>query len=116
MAELYSAGGMNFADTTAPLKLAYDSTGDTDVVFAVSSSGDLTVTPDGTKQTLKGSVIIGDGSTGVGRTGQFLYIPTVAGVPTGTPAAESGRVALVFDTTNDDLYVYDGSWIKVALA
>lgn len=46
----------------------------------------------------------------------FVYIPTVAGVPTGVPTAYTGKVAIQFDTTNNDLYVYDGSWIKVALA
>ena len=44
---LYSPGGLNLADTTAPLILAYDDTGTTDVIFAVSASGDLTITPDG---------------------------------------------------------------------
>ncbi len=61
-------------------------------------------------------VVIGDGSTGTSRTDQFLYVPTSAGVPTGTPTGYTGRVALCFDTTNNDLYVYDGSWIKVALS
>jgi len=46
----------------------------------------------------------------------FLYIPTSAGAPTGVPTAYTGKVALEFDTTNNDLYIYDGAWIKVALA
>jgi hypothetical protein len=46
----------------------------------------------------------------------FLYVPTCAGPPTGTPTTQTGTVALVFDTTNNDLYVYDGSWISVGLA
>lgn len=45
-----------------------------------------------------------------------VYIPTSAGVPTGVPATKTGQVAIQFDSTNDDLYVYDGSWIKVALS
>ena len=44
---LYSPGGLNLADTSAPLILAYDDSGTKDVVFAVSASGDLTITPDG---------------------------------------------------------------------
>jgi hypothetical protein len=42
----------------------------------------------------------------------FLYIPTCAGTPTGVPTAYTGKVALVFDTTNNELYVYDGGWIS----
>ncbi len=52
---LYSPGGLNLADTTAPLILAFDNTGTTDVVFAVSSSGDLTITPDGGDVTIAGN-------------------------------------------------------------
>lgn len=41
----------------------------------------------------------------------FLYIPTCAGAPTGTPEAFTGTVAMVFDTTNNKLMIYDGSWL-----
>lgn len=41
----------------------------------------------------------------------FLYIPTCAGTPTGVPAAYTGKVAMVFDTTNNKLYIYDGGWL-----
>ncbi len=56
---LYSPGGLNLADTTAPLILAYDDSGTKDVTFAVSSSGDLTITPDGGDITLAGDVTVG---------------------------------------------------------
>jgi hypothetical protein len=48
-------------------------------------------------------------------TGHF-YVPTSAGVPTGVPATKTGQVALQYDSTNDDLYVYSGDWKKVAMA
>lgn len=48
-------------------------------------------------------------------TGHF-YVPGCSGVPTGVPATKTGQVALQYDTTNDDLYVYNGGWVKVALA
>lgn len=51
----------------------------------------------------------------LGATTGHVYIPSCAGVPTGVPATKTGQVALQFDSTNDDLYVYDGGWIKVAL-
>jgi len=62
------------------------------------------------------NVSIGSAALATTATDGFLYIPTCAGVPTGTPTTKTGRVALIFDTTNNNLYVYDGSWISVALA
>lgn len=62
-----------------------------------------------------------NGSTVTGRelgksaTDGFLYIPTVAGAPEGTPTTQSGRVALVYDKTNNKLYLYNGAWKSVAL-
>jgi len=46
----------------------------------------------------------------------FLYIPTSAGVPTGAPTGYTGKVALHYDTANNDIYVYNGAWRKVAVA
>lgn len=47
----------------------------------------------------------------------FLFIPGGNGVPTGAPAnAASGIVALYYDYANDDLYAYNGGWVKVALS
>ena len=45
----------------------------------------------------------------------FLYIPSMAGVPSGTPTAYTGKVALQYDTTNNDLYVYNSGWKAVGL-
>lgn len=45
-----------------------------------------------------------------------FYIPSQAGAPTGTPTAKTGLVAMSYDTSNDDLYVYNGSWKKVTLS
>jgi hypothetical protein len=56
------------------------------------------------------SVLVGDGSTTASRTDQFLYIPTSAGTPTGVPTTFTGRVALVYDTTNHQFWIYDGGW------
>jgi hypothetical protein len=38
----------------------------------------------------------------------FLYVPTCAGVPTGTPTAITGMVPIVVDTTNNRFYFYSG--------
>lgn len=63
-----------------------------------------------------GNVVVGSAALNTAATNGFLYIPTCAGAPSGVPTAYTGRVAMVFDSTNNRLYVYDGGWISVALA
>ena len=46
----------------------------------------------------------------------FLYIATCAGAPSGTPTSFTGRVAMVYDTTDNKLYVYNGAWKSVTLS
>ncbi len=48
-------------------------------------------------------------------TAPYFYIPTNAGAPTATPEVRAGFVPMVYDTSNEDLYVYNGGWVKVAL-
>lgn len=62
------------------------------------------------------SFIVGSAALSTSATDGFLYIPTCAGAPTGVPTAQTGTVAIVFDTTNNRFYVYDGGWVSVALA
>lgn len=63
-----------------------------------------------------GSVVVGTAALATTATDGFLYIPTCAGTPTGTPTAFTGRVAMIFDTTNNKFWIYDGGWIGVVLA
>ena len=61
-----------------------------------------------------GNVIIGAGtSLGTTATNGFLCIPTCSGPPTGNPVGVPlGAVPLVYDTTNNRLYIRTpgGSW------
>ena len=41
-------------------------------------------------------------------TNGFLYVPTCAGTPTGTPTAITGMAPIVVDTANNKLYFYSG--------
>jgi hypothetical protein len=70
----------------------------------VVGSAALTLLDDGT-------VICHNQALATDATGGFLYVPSCAGTPTGTPTTQAGRVPLVVDTTNNRLYFYSGgSW------
>ena len=57
-----------------------------------------------------GSVVCGINSTTTSRTDNFLYIPTAAGKPTGTPTSNAGLAPICYDTTDNRLYVYNSGW------
>ncbi len=61
------------------------------------------------------SVICGTGALTTTATDGFIYIPTCAGAPTGVPTTQTGTCAMAYDTTNNDLYIYDGAWQKATL-
>lgn len=55
-----------------------------------------------------GNVTAGAGTLATTATNGFLYVPTCAGTPTGTPTAKSGYAPIVVNTTNNKLYFYSG--------
>lgn len=63
-----------------------------------------------------GNVVLARAALVLAATDGFTYIPTMAGPPSGVPTAKTGTVALVYDTTNNHLYVYNAGWKKVLLA
>lgn len=83
------------------------------------NGGDIKLTPGaGGASGARGNVNLnGTGSAlATTATGGFMCIPTCAGAPTGTPAnVATGTVAMVYDTTNDHLYVYRGGWKKTTV-
>lgn len=62
-----------------------------------------------------GNVQVGTAALATTATDGFLYIPTCAGAPTGTPTAKTGLVPMIYDSTNNNFYIYNGAWKKVAL-
>lgn len=60
-----------------------------------------------------GDVILGRKYT-FGTTQQtgMIYIPECAGIPTGIPTAYTGKVSLLFNSTDNILNVYNGAWKK----
>ena len=63
----------------------------------------------------KGNIVVGEEVTlATNATDGFAYIPSCAGVPTGTPTAYTGKVAMVIDSTNNKAYIYSGgAWVAL---
>lgn len=62
-----------------------------------------------------GNVVIGSTTASLATTATngFLYIPSMAGVPSGVPTTFTGTSPLTVDTTNSKLYFYSGgAWVK----
>jgi hypothetical protein len=76
-------------------------TGNNSMVFGTNNSRRMEI--DGS-----GNVMAGGGSLATTATNGFLYVPTCAGVPTGTPTAITGMAPIVVNTTNNKLYFYSG--------
>ena len=101
-------------------------TGCANAVALYADSLNVNVAPAGTTATLgrincnslratNGGVIVGLAALATNSVTGFLYIPTCAGVPTAVPNAQSGTAPLVFDTTNNNLYVYNTTWKKTTV-
>lgn len=56
-----------------------------------------------------GNVVCNNAAIATNATDGFLYVPSCAGTPTGTPTAFTGRVPIVVDSTNNKLYFYSGA-------
>lgn len=83
-------------------------------------AGDLGFTTASTKRLELdnvGNVVVGSGTTTTTKTADFIYMPTVAGTPTGVPSnTYSGSIPMVVDSTNNVLYVYNAGWISPSRA
>lgn len=63
-----------------------------------------------------GSVILAGAALATGATFGFVYMPSCAGTPSGTPVAHTGTVPTVVDTTGSKLWAYiGGAWKSVTL-
>jgi hypothetical protein len=88
----------------------------------LGSNGDnIALTIDASQNSTFAGIVFMDGGAVAGSsvlattaTDGFLYIPTCAGAPTGTPTSQTGTVPMVYDTTNKVLYIYaGGAWVAV---
>lgn len=87
-----------------------------DLSFGAMSTVDGTTYTEWGRWTNAGSFIVGTAAINTNATDGFLYIPTCAGTPSGTPTAKSGRSPVVYDSTNNLLYIYNGAWKSATFA
>ena len=57
-----------------------------------------------------GGLVVGNSAIATNTTDGFLYVPSCAGTPTGTPTSQTGTTPIVYDSTNSKIYFYNGSW------
>lgn len=76
--------------------------GNTDAVIFGNSGGERA------RIDSNGNVVINTAAIATNATDGFLYVPTCAGTPTGTPTTYTGRAPIVVNTTNNKLYFYSG--------
>lgn len=57
-----------------------------------------------------GSVVVGNAALATNATTGFFYFPSMAGEASGTPTAFTGLTPMAYDTTNNQLQVYDSGW------
>jgi hypothetical protein len=57
-----------------------------------------------------GGTLFGGAALATNATQGFIYIHNMAGTPTGVPTAYTGFSPMIYDTTNDKICVYNGTW------
>jgi len=78
-----------------------------DLVFSTADTSNVLQT----RATIdsSGNIVAGaSAALATNATNGFLYVPTCAGTPTGTPTAITGMAPIVVNTTNNKLYFYSG--------
>ena len=113
------AGYLNLAVTSS---LYTDISGAADaVLYGINSlSGGLLYSIDGNAPTFRfdanSNLVLGAAAISTSATNGFFYTTSCAGTPTGVPTAYTGRVPMVYDTTNNKFYIYNGGWKSATFA
>jgi hypothetical protein len=76
------------------------------VLASITASGGIRVA----------SAILATAALATNATAGFTYIPSCPGTPTGVPTAQTGTVAMVYDSSANKLWIYNGSWRSATFA
>ena len=78
------------------------------IEFATTPTGSVGGSTERMRIDSKGNVVINTAAISTSATDGFLYVPSCAGTPTGTPTTHSGMVPIVVNTSANKLYFYSG--------
>ena len=99
--EISTYPGLNTINVTGPVKFWNTTAGAGGAgYFAINANTD---------------VVVGAAAISTSATQGFLFIETCAGTPTGVPTTYTGRAPIVYDTSANKIWFYNGSWRSVAV-
>lgn len=85
------------------LGINHDNNAFNQIDFLACSTAQISVFP-------SGDMSLGLPSLAATAVAGFPFISACAGTATGTPTSRAGRVPMVYDTTNNKLWIFNGSW------
>ncbi len=100
-------------DATATMGLLFGTSGNTvdgQVIYSNSTQvmSFVTASAERARIPAAGGMVVGTAALATAATDGFLYVPTCAGTPTGTPTTQTGTAPIIVDTTNHKLYFFSG--------
>lgn len=114
----YSSDGVGFVYAAEIAAIVDGTPGVNDMptrlVFLTTPDGASSATEKMRIDSLGNKVLTSQSALNTAATDGFVYIPTCAGTPTGVPTAYTGSVAIIYDTTNNKLAIYNGAWKQTA--